>query len=140
MTDDRRNRMLYPSADEKSILGLSTLAIAQLGDAVFELMVRTKLCLESARTAGSLHRSRVTLVNASAQAEGAGKILPYLSEEETEYYMRGRNAKPGSIPKAASRAQYGAATALETLFGWLYLTGRTERLNELFEVIMDGKE
>lgn len=132
--------MLYPSADEKTIGGLSTLAIAQLGDAVFELMVRTRLCLESERTAESLHKSRVELVNAAAQAEGARKILPYLTADETAYYMRGRNAKPGSVPKAATRAQYGAATALETLFGWLYLAGRTDRLNELFEVIMNGKE
>lgn len=132
--------MLLPSADESTIQGLSTLAIAQLGDAVFELMVRTSLCLSHSRTAEGLHRSRVEIVNALAQSDAAKKILPCLTSEEYAYYMRGRNAKVGTVPRMATRAQYGAATALETLFGWLYLTGRIERLNELFEVIMNGRD
>ena len=68
------------------------------------------------------------------------ELLPQLSEEEADVYRRGRNTAPHSVPKAASRAQYQAATGLEALFGWLYLQGRTQRLNELFEIIMSGKE
>ena len=131
--------MLHYPVDNAIIDRMSTLTIAQLGDAVFELMTRTKLCLESAHTAKKLHAARVRLVNAAAQAEGARKILPLLTDAEKSYYMKGRNAKSGSLPKAATRAQYGAATALETLFGWLYLTGRNDRLNELFEVVINGK-
>ena len=66
----------------------------------------------------------------------AEKILPLLSEEEGDVFRRGRNASPHSIPKAASREEYQTATALEALFGWLYLQGRTERLNALFSTMM----
>ena len=67
-------------------------------------------------------------------------LLPQLSEEEADVYRRGRNTAPHSVPKAASRAQYQAATGLEALFGWLYLQGRTQRLNELFEIVMKEEE
>ena len=65
------------------------------------------------------------------------KILPVLTEEESDVYRRGRNTAPHSVPKAASRGEYQAATALEALFGWLYLQGRTERLNERCALMMD---
>ena len=60
------------------------------------------------------------------------QLISYLAD----VYRRGRNTAPHSVPRAASRGEYQAATGLEALFGWLYLQGRTERLNELFEVIM----
>ena len=127
--------MLNPKADKSIVDGLSTLALAQLGDAVFELMVRTKLCLDGAGTATNLHMLRVRLVNAAAQSGAARKLLPYLTQEEKMIFMKGRNTKPSNIPKAATRSQYGSATALEALFGWLYLNNRIDRLNELFEII-----
>ena len=119
------------------IRGISSLGLAHLGDAVFELMVRSWLCLSGKATAKGLHRAAVRYVAAPAQAQAVERILPLLSQEESEVYRRGRNASPHSIPQHASRAQYQAATALETLFGWLYLQGRIERLNELFTVIME---
>ena len=74
---------------------------------------------------------------AESQAEKAERILPILTEEELAVYKRGRNAQVNSIPAHASRAQYGAATALESLLGWLYLKGRKERVNELFCAMME---
>ena len=61
-----------------------------------------------------------------------------LGEDEQTVLRHGRNAKPKSVPKSASVAEYAYATALEALFGWLYLKGRYERINELFEVICQG--
>lgn len=126
-------------ADRETILGLSTLGLAYLGDAVFELMVRSKLCLEGKATARGLHRAAVKYVSAPAQAGMADKLLPLLSEEERDVFRRGRNASPHTVPRAASREEYQTATALETLLGWLYLQGRRERINELFAVMM-GEE
>ena len=99
-------------------------------------MVRSWLCLRGKATSKGLHRATVHFVAAPAQAAMAEKILPLLSEEEGDVFRRGRNASPHSIPKAASREEYQTATALEALFGWLYLQGRTERLNALFSTMM----
>ena len=76
-------------------------------------------------------------VSAPAQAAAMERLLPLLTDEEADVYRRGRNTAPHSVPRAATRAQYQSATGLEALFGWLYLQGRTDRLNELFEAIMD---
>ena len=74
------------------------------------------------------------LVRASAQAEAVKRIQPMLDEDEQTVLRHGRNAKPKSVPKSASVAEYAYATALEALFGWLYLKGRYERINELFDI------
>jgi ribonuclease-3 family protein len=66
--------------------------------------------------------------------------LPVLSEEELAYYRRGKNSHVHSVPKGATPAEYAKATGLETLFGALYLAGKTERLNELFHVIMEEND
>ena len=124
------------NAAPDDIRAISNLGLAHLGDAVFEVMVRSWLCLRGKATSTGLHRAAVRFVAAPAQAAMAEKLLPLLSEEEGEVFRRGRNASPHSIPKAASREEYQTATALEALFGWLYLQGRTERLNELFSTMM----
>lgn len=121
----------------ESLLTLSSLGLAHLGDSVFEVMVRSWLCLQGKAKAKDLHKATVKYVAAPAQAAMVQKILPLLTEEESDVYRRGRNTAPHSVPKAASRGEYQAATALEALFGWLYLQGRTERLNELFALMMD---
>ena len=100
-------------------------------------MVRSWLVLHGKAKAKDLHRATVKYVAAPAQAERFEKIQPLLTDEETDVFRRGRNTAPHSIPKAASRAQYQTATGLEALFGWLYLQGRTDRLNELFSVMME---
>ena len=122
--------------DRDRLLALSSLGLAHLGDSVFEVMVRSWLVLHGKAKAKDLHRATVRYVAAPAQAAAVERLLPLLTPEEADVYRRGRNTAPHSVPKAASRAQYQAATGLEALFGWLYLQGRTERLNELFEVIM----
>ena len=119
---------------------ISTLGLAHLGDGAFELMVRSWLCLHGKATSKGLHRATVRYVAAPAQAQAVEKILPLLTEEEGDVFRRGRNTSPHSVPQNASRADYQAATGLEALFGWLWLQGRTERLNELFAVMMEGEE
>lgn len=121
------------------LLNMSNLGLAHLGDGVFELMVRSWLCLHGKATAKNLHRATVAFVAAPAQAKLAESILPLLSEAEHEVFIRGRNTAPNSVPKGAKRGDYQMATALEALFGWLYLQGQTQRLNELFEVMMEEK-
>lgn len=124
-------------ADQETILGISNLGLAHLGDAVFELMVRSKLCLEGKATAKGLHRAAVKYVAAPAQARATEKVLSILTEEERDVFRRGRNASPHAVPQNASREEYQTATALEALFGWLYLKGRRDRLNELFAIMME---
>ena len=87
-----------------------------------------------------MHRMTVAFVRAEAQAEAAAKLLPVLTTEEASVYKRGRNAKVNSVPHNADIGQYHAATGLEALFGWLYLLGRTERINELFNIIIGGTD
>ncbi len=125
--------------DRPALLGLSSLGLAHLGDSVFEVMVRSWLCLHGKAKARDLHRATVHYVSAPAQAERFERIRPLLSGEEEDVFRRGRNTEPHSVPKAASRAQYQTATGLEALFGWLYLQGRTDRLNELFAAMMEGE-
>lgn len=124
------------SASRDQLLNMSNLGLAHLGDGVYELMVRSWLCLNGKATAKNLHKATVGFVAAPAQARRAEKILPLLSETEAEVFNRGRNTAPHSIPKGAKRGDYQLATALEALFGWLYLQGETQRLNELFENMM----
>lgn len=126
---------LNTGADE--IRAISNLGLAHLGDGVFELMVRSWLCLHGKASAKGLHRATVRYVAAPAQAAAVMRILPLLTEEEGDVFRRGRNTSPHSVPKAASRDEYQIATALECLFGWLYLQGRTVRLNELFSAMME---
>lgn len=125
--------------ERDQLLSLSTLGLAHLGDGVFEVMVRSWLILHGRAKVKDLHRATVQYVSAPAQARRLEKILPLLSEEEHDVFRRGRNTAPHSVPKAASRGEYQAATGLEALFGWLYLQGRTNRLNELFEIMMEGE-
>lgn len=119
---------------EKEINAMSALALAHMGDAVFELQVRTMLCTGGLCVNGNLHRQTIARVCAPAQAVFAGRILPFLTEEEQAVYKRGRNAHVRSIPKNASASQYGKATGVEALFGWLHLMGRQERIAELFQL------
>ena len=126
--------------DQDSLLNLSSLGLAHLGDSVFEVMVRSWLCLRGKAKAKDLHRATVAYVAAPAQAARFERIRSLLTEEEATVFRRGRNTAPHSVPKAASRGEYQTATGLEALFGWLYLQGRTERLNELFSLMMEGEE
>ena len=120
----------------EELLTMSSLGLAHLGDSVYEVMVRSWLCTTGKAKPKDLHRATVKYVAAPAQAAMSQKILPLLTQEESDVFRRGRNAAPHSIPKAATRGEYQTATALEALFGWLYLQGQTQRLNELFAVLI----
>ncbi len=130
--------MDYFHLDQPSdqILAVSSLGLAHVGDAVYELMVRSWLCIHGKATNRGLHKATVRYVAAPAQARAAEKILPLLTQEESDVFRRGRNTDPHTVPKAASRKEYQTATAVEALFGYLWLKGETGRLNELFTAIM----
>ena len=106
---------------------LSPLALAFVGDGVYELMVRERLVREANRPAGVLHKRTVELVRAEAQAAAMERLLPLLTEEEAAAYRRGRNAHT-----ARTGGDYHKATGLEALFGYLYLSGHIDRVRELF--------
>ena len=127
-------------ASKDTLLNLSSLGLAHLGDSVFEVMIRSWLCLHGKAKAKDLHRATVKYVAAPAQAQRFARIEGMLREEELDVFRRGRNTAPHSVPKAASRGEYQTATGLEALFGWLYLQGETGRLNELFAALMEGEE
>ena len=116
---------------------ISMLGLAHVGDGVYELLVRSMLCTDGHQAIQDLHRTTVRYVNAPAQARALEKILPFLTEEESTIYRRGRNAKVHGVPQNASVAEYHSATGLEALFGWLYLLGRIKRISELFAIIME---
>ena len=111
--------LFHPSMTEQEIHAMSTLGLAHMGDCVFELLVRTRLCLSGVAKSEHLHRITVEHVSAPAQAVFADAILPALSEQELAVYRRGRYAK---------------ATGLEALLGSLYLSGQLDRIEELFSI------
>ena len=122
---------------DDQLRAISSIGLAHMGDAVFEILVRTWLCAHGKATGKGLHQATIALVRAESQAEKAERILPLLTEEESAVFRRGRNAQVHSVPPHASRAQYGEATALEALLGWLWLKGRKARINELFCTMME---
>ena len=130
----------FPEMPVQDVNKISMLGLAHVGDAVYELLYRSKICTDGHTAVAEMHRMTVAFVRAEAQAEAAAKLLPVLTTEEASVYKRGRNAKVNSVPHNADIGQYHAATGLEALFGWLYLLGRTERINELFNIITGGTD
>lgn len=110
---------------------ISAASLAYLGDSVLEIFVRERLVLRGVKTPSV---ESLKYVTAPAQSEAVEKILPQLTEEENDVYRRGRNCVHSGVPKNATPAQYRRATGLETLFGYLYLSGENDRLRELFAV------
>lgn len=132
---ENRFQMNFTKAQVDAI---SNLGLAHVGDGVYELLVRSYLCIKGDQTVKTLHKDAINLVKAASQAKFAEGILPLLTEEEFAYYRRGKNAHTHAAPKGASPKEYAMATGLETLFGALYLYGRTQRLSELFEKGMES--
>ena len=126
--------LFHPTLDPHAIDAMSVLGLAHMGDAVFELLVRERLCASGLAKSEQLHRATVEHVAAPAQAVFADAILPHLTEAELAVYRRGRNAHVHAVPKNATPGQYGKATALEALLGRLYLSGQTARIGELFAI------
>ena len=121
--------------DNPNLLSPSVLAF--VGDAVYGLYVRTYLA-EVNRPSGELHKLSVKLVNATAQAEAYKLVEPVLSEKEVSVFKRGRNFRTGNTPKNSTGGEYHTATGLETLFGFLYLSGQNDRAKELFDIIWNN--
>lgn len=126
----------FPEMSAQDVNKISMLGLAHIGDAVYELLIRSMLCTQGHSAVRDLHKRTVSMVNAAAQAKAAAKLLPVLEAEELAVYKRGRNTHVNSVPHNADIGQYHAATGLEALFGWLYLRGRRDRIGQLFSVIM----
>lgn len=126
-----------PHLTPDELRAISAIGLAHMGDAVYETLVRTWLCVHGKATGKELHRATIALVCAQKQAELAQRVLPQLTEEELAVYKRGRNANVHAMPRSATPAQYHAATGLECLMGWLYLRGDKERAEHLFHAMME---
>ena len=120
---------------EKEILGLNPLVLAFVGDSVQQLMVRTKLASTSTAKAGELHKLQSEQIKASAQAKYMDELMSILTEDEIAIFKRARNTHMNTMAKNASVADYKKASGFEAVIGYLYLLGKTERLNQLFEII-----
>ena len=123
--------------EKKDIDAISNLGLAHMGDCVFEILCRGWLCAQGGKNVGNLHRDTIKMVNANAQSAFVDKLLPHLNEEEMAYYRRGKNAHVHAVPKSCTPGDYAKATGLEALFGALWLSGQTERLNHLFKTVME---
>ncbi len=109
----------------------SPLTLAYIGDAFYDLIVRTAVVERANRPANELHRAAVRFVSAAAQAKIADALAESLTEDEKSVYRRGRNSKPHTMAKNATPGEYMRATGLEAVLGYLYLSGRTDRALEL---------
>ena len=116
---------------------ISNLGLAHMGDCVYEILCRAYLCSKGGKKVDVLHKETIHMVKATTQAKFADKMLSFLTEEELTYYRRGKNAHVHAVPKSATPAEYSKATGVETLFGVLFLLGRKERANEIFNYVME---
>ncbi len=123
---------------EKEARRYSPNVLAFYGDSVYEMLVRNKIVAARQTNAGALHTMAVERGRASYQSAAVEVIKPLLTEAEANIRRRGPNAGGISTPKSPSASEYRRATALETLFGYLSLTGQFERLSELFEAICEA--
>lgn len=113
---------------------MNPVVLAFVGDAVYSLFVREQLAFGSDYKTGELNKLSSARVNARAQAEYVGKILPELTEEEADIYRRARNTKKGTKSKHSTVAEYNMSTGFEAVVGYLYVTGDEERLNYLLNL------
>jgi len=112
---------------------LSPLVLAYIGDSIYDLVIRTYLISLGNMPVNKINRHACRLVKAETQSKLIGILEEQLTENELSVYKRGRNAKGINAPKHSTVGEYRMATGLECLFGFLYLTGREERIGELFE-------
>ena len=126
--------------EDTDIRTYSPLTLAYIGDAIYELVIRTILVEKGNTQVNKLHQRASKLVKASAQSEIIEKLKPYLTEEETGIFKRGRNAKSFTMAKNASMSDYRRATGFEALMGYLYLTEQWDRMLELIKIGITGGE
>ena len=125
-----RQRFELPIQDVRTY---SPLALAYIGDAIYDVVIRTIVVEKGNKSSGDLHKIAIKYVNAGTQAAMIEALIPKLTEEEETIYKRGRNAKSQSVAKNATVGDYRKATGFEALMGYLYLTDRFERIFELIE-------
>jgi ribonuclease-3 family protein len=121
-----------------NVIEYSPLALAYLGDAVFEILIRETIVRQGQKPAGKLHNASKRYVNAKSQSKMFNAVSELASDHEKEILRRGRNAKPNYTAKNFSIADYKKATALESLFGYLKLTDNDERLREIFQICVNA--
>lgn len=121
--------------EKRDINQYGPLALAFIGDVIYEKLVREYIILRGNMPVSKLHSLSVQKVCAEYQARGVEAIKPLLDEEEQDVLRRGRNATGITAPKHSTVAEYRLATALECLFGYLHLAGRDQRIEQLFDVI-----
>lgn len=121
---------------EVDIRSYSPLALAYIGDGVFDLIIRSFVINKGNVQVNKMHRHTSNIVKAQTQAQMAEKLAPLLNPEEEGFYKRGRNAKTHTTAKNASVGDYRKATGFEALVGYLYLTGQNERLMELMKIAL----
>ncbi len=119
---------------ENDIRSYSPLTLAYIGDAVYEIIIRTIVVSDGNTQVNKMHKKSSNLVKAETQANIIKAIMDDLSEEELGYYKRGRNAKSYTSAKNASISDYRMATGFEALIGYLYLTGQTDRMTEIVKL------
>ena len=126
---------------EPDIRTYSPLTLAYIGDAVYELVIRTLLVEQGNTQVNKLHQRASRLVKASAQSQMIQTLTPHLTEEELSVFRRGRNAKSFTMAKNATMSDYRRATGFEALMGYLYLTEQWERMLELIRIgIQEGEQ
>jgi|GEM_PF-579327 len=131
MRSEGQSLLAFPPAKSPQLL--NPVVLAYMGDAVFELLVRQYFISLPNHKPQHLHREATKLVSAKAQRRLLERLQPLLTEEEADIARRGRNTKSGSPPKNADPADYRLATALESLFGYLFYESRLDRIKELFD-------
>ncbi len=126
----------FTTIDKERAKNLSPVTLAFLGDAVYSLYVREKLVLSADLKAGQMQNLTSKQVSAHGQSELLERLIPLFTEEESDVYRRGRNAKKPTKSKNASVAEYNRSTGFEAVIGYLYLIGQYERIEEL----LDGRD
>ncbi len=116
------------------------LALAYMGDCVYEIKVREFLMKQANMPVNTLHKMAKKYVSAASQSKYMDKLMPHLTEEEESVYHRGRNAKPHTTPKNMTLADYKKATGLEALMGYLHLAGKEDRVDQLMKIIFEESD
>lgn len=127
-------------ADIVDIREMNPLNLAFVGDSVFELLVRSYLVRHHRLQPGKMHREAIRFVSARGQFKLMETLSPLLNEQELSVFHRGRNASKASVAKHATPEEYRASTGFEALLGWLYLSGQSERIDEIFDEVIKQAE
>lgn len=135
---EERNGCYFPPS--KSAAQLSPLVLAYMGDAIYEAFIRQYLISLGNYPVNQLHRDSIRFVSAKGQAKALERLMTVLSEEEKAVVKRGRNAKSGMSPKNTDIVVYRHSTAFECLLGYLFFSGRQDRLEQLMRLTLENDE